>query len=157
MMNKEQVLAKMREKGAEDALALQTKAIAGEVTHTEIIDQEISVPAFDPNKDYSTWGINSPVADEGQVWLLLQPHNASHYEGRPSTLRALWGLAHTKNPENAKPYVAPFGTSGLYQEEECCTDPNYEDPTQVFVCRVRDNAYSPSEYMQNWEKYTPTV
>lgn len=155
MMTKIESLNKMREKGAEDALALQTKAVAGEVTQTEIIDQEIAVPAFDPKKDYSGWKKDSPVADEGQVWLLIQPHNAAHYEGRPSTLRALWGLAHTKNPEKAKPYVAPYGTSGLYAKDECCTDLSYEDPTQVFVSKVDNNAYSPSEYMQNWTKYEP--
>lgn len=153
MMTKEQSLAKMREKGAYDAQVLQTKAVEGSVTETEIINNEISVPAFDPKKDYSKWGVKSPVSDEGQVWLLLQPHNASHYEGRPSTLRALWGLAHTKNPENAKLYVAPYGTSGLYAKGECCTDPNYSDPTQVFISKVDNNAYSPSEYMQNWEMH----
>lgn len=154
MMNKTESLTKMKEKGASDAMELQASANAGTVTETEIIDREVCVPDFDPKKDYTNWKVNSPVSDEGQVWLLLQPHNASHYEGRPSTLRALWGLAHTKNPERAKPYVAPLGTSGLYAKDECCTDPNYEDPTQVFISKVGNNAYSPSEYMQNWEKYT---
>lgn len=154
MMTKEQSLAKMREKGAYDAKILQDGAVAGTVTETEIIDNEISVPAFDGKKDYSNWRVKSPVTDEGQVWLLLQPHNASHHNGRPSTLRALWGLAHTKNPKNAKPFVPSYGTSGLYYKDECCTDPNYEDPTQVFICKVDNNNFRPSEYMDNWEKYT---
>ena len=119
MMTKEQALIKMREKGAYDALKLQDRAVAGEVTQTEIIDQEIAVPAFDPEKDYTNWKSDSPVTDEGQVWVLIQPHNAAHYEGRPSTLRALWGLTHTTNPLKAKPYVAPYGTSGLYNSGEC--------------------------------------
>jgi hypothetical protein len=105
MMNKVESLTKMKEKGAYDALELQTAANEGKVTETEIIDKEISVPVFNPTKDYSSWKVNSPVADEGQVWLLLQPYNAANYEGRPSTLRALWGLAHTKNPDKAKPWV----------------------------------------------------
>lgn len=157
MMTKEQSLAKMREKGAEDAQALQNKAVAGEVTQTEIIDQEISVPAFNPKKDYTGWKKDSPVADEGQVWLLIQPHNAAQYDGRPSTLRALWGLAHTTNPLNAKPFVEPYGTSGLYSAGECCTDPNYADPNQVFISKVNNNAYSPSAYMDNWDVYVPVV
>lgn len=157
MMTKEQALAKMREKGADDALALQTKAVEGRVTQTEIINQEISVPAFDPKKDYTDWKVGSPVTDEGQVWLLLQPYNAANHEGRPSTQRALWGLAHTTNPKKAKPYVDPYGTSGLYFVGECCTDPNYVNPNQVFVSLVDNNAYSPSAYMRNWEVYVPEV
>lgn len=153
-MTKTESLTKMKEKGAYDAQVLQDEAVAKTITETEIIDRENAIPAFNPEKDYSSWKANSPVTDDGQVWLLLQPHNASHYDGRPSTLRALWGLAHTKNPEKAKPYVAPLGTSGLYAKDECCIDPNYEDPDQVFVSKVDNNAYSPSEYMQNWEKYT---
>lgn len=149
MMTKEEMLVKMREKGAEDATALQTKAVAGEVTHTEIIDQEIAVPAFDPKKDYSNWKKDSPVADEGQVWLLIQPHNAAHYEGRPSTNRALWGLAHTKNPAKAKPYVAPYGTSGLYQPDECMIWTDGE----VYRCIApAATEYTPESYAQYWEK-----
>ena len=78
MMTKTEFLEKMREKGAYDARQLQTKAAAGTVTQTEIIDDEIAVPAFDPKKDYSAWPVNSPVSDEGQVWLLLQPSPFRH-------------------------------------------------------------------------------
>lgn len=148
MMTKNESLAKMKEKGASDALELRTKAANGEVTETEIIDNEIAAPAFDPKKDYSEWPVNSPVQDEGQVWLLLQPHNASHYEGRPSTLRALWGLAHTKNPAKAKPYVAPFGTSGLYNTDECVlwTD------GKVYASVMDNNAYDPAAYPAGWKE-----
>ena len=149
-MTKTESLEKMREKGAYDARQLQDKVAAGTVTQTEIIDEEIAVPAFDPQKDYSAWPVNSPVSDEGQVWLLLQPYNAANYEGRPSTLRALWGLAHTKNPAKAKPFVAPYGTSGMYMKGECIlwTD------GKVYVSSADNNVYTPSEYAQNWTLYT---
>lgn len=149
MMDKQEALAKLREKGAYDAQQLQTKAAAGTVTQTEIIDEEIAVPAFDPAKDYSAWPVNSPVSDEGQVWLLIQPYNAANYEGRPSTLRALWGLAHTKNPAKAKPFVAPLGTSGMYMKDECIlwTD------GKVYVSVADNNVYTPAEYAQNWKEY----
>ena len=150
MMTKTESLEKMREKGAYDARQLRDKAAAGTVTQTEIIDEEIAVPTFDSKKDYSAWPVNSPVSDEGQVWLLLQPHNAANYEGRPSTLRALWGLAHTKNPAKAKPFVAPYGTSGMYMKDECIlwTD------GKVYVSVVDNNVYTPAEYAQNWTLYT---
>ena len=149
-MTKTESLEKMREKGAYDARQLRDKAAAGIVTQTEIIDEEIAVPAFDPKKDYSAWPVNSPVSYEGQVWLLIQPHNAANYEGRPSTLRALWGLAHTKNPAKAKPFVAPYGTSGMYMKDECIlwTDGN------VYVSSADNNVYTPAEYAQNWTLYT---
>lgn len=99
--------------------ALELRASAADLTGTEIIDREMDVPAFDPQKDYTAWPAGSPVSDEGQVWLLLQPYNAAHYGGRPSTLRALWGLAHTTNPEKAKAWVDAYGISGMYMTGEC--------------------------------------
>ena len=109
-----------RSLGRADALALREEA--ANLTGTEIIAREHAAPAFDPAKDYSGFPAGSPVTDEEQVWLLLQPHNAAHYTGRPSTLRALWGLAHTKDPAKAKPWVDAYGTSGVYMQGECYVD-----------------------------------
>lgn len=150
-MNKLESLAKMKEKGAYDALELQTAANAGTVTETEIIDREISVPAFNPQKDYSEWPANSPVSDEGQVWLLLQPYNAANYEGRPSSLRALWGLAHTKNPLKAKPFVEPYGTSGVYMMDECVL---WKDGN-VYISIVDNNVWTPEAYSDGWKVWLP--
>lgn len=145
-MNKTESLTKMREKGFYDAKVLQDEAAAGTVTETEIIARETAVPAFDPEKDYTGWPVNSPVADEGQVWLLLQPYNAAHYDGRPSTLRALWGLAHTKDPAKAKPFVEPYGTSGMYMKDECIlwTD------GKVYKSTIDNNVYTPEAYPAGW-------
>lgn len=146
-MTKEGYLQKMRKKGKEDALALQNKATENKATQTEIINQEDCIPNFDPQKDYTSWKANSPVRDEGQVWLLLQPYDANARPGKPSELRALWGLAHTKDPKKAKPWVASFGTSGMYMKDECClwTD------GKVYICLVDNNVYSPVDYARNWK------
>lgn len=109
-----------RSLGRSDALKLRQEA--NSMTGTQIIAQEHCVPAFDPQKDYSAWPAGSPVSDEGQVWTLIQPYNAANHTGRPSTLRALWGLAHTKDPKRAKPWVNPYGTSGMYMKGECYVD-----------------------------------
>lgn len=106
-----------RSLGRSDALKLREEA--ANLTGTQIVDREHSIPAFYPAKDYSAWPIDAPVTDEGQVWLLIQPHNAAHYTGRPSSLRSLWGLAHTTNPAKAKPWVDAYGTSGVYMTGEC--------------------------------------
>lgn len=109
-----------RSLGRADALKLREEA--KNLTGTKIIDREHSIPAFAPQKDYSSFPVGAPVTDEGQVWLLIQPYNAAHYVGRPSALRALWGLAHTTNPAKAKPWVDPYGTSGMYMTGECYKD-----------------------------------
>lgn len=119
-LTQKQMAEAMYNQGVVDALELRNNA-AG-MTGTHIIDEEHCAPAFDPQKDYSQWPAGGPVKDEGQVWLLIQPHNAANYNGRPATLRALWGIAHTKDPAKAKPWVDPYGTSGMYMTGECYLD-----------------------------------
>lgn len=136
MMTKENSLEILRQQGKADALDLQGRA--ADMTGTEIIAEENKVPAFDPAKDYTKWPVGAPVADDDQVWTLLQPHNAAHYTGRPADLRALWGLAHTTDPAKAKPYVAPYGTSGLYMVDEVCI---YEG--HIFRNKHDRNEYPP--------------
>lgn len=103
--------------GRENAMKLRDNAKS--MTGTEIIDREQDAAQYDPKKDYSGYPAGTPVRDDGQVWLLIQPHNAAHYAGRPATLRALWGLAHTTNAAKAKAWVDPYGTSGMYMAGEC--------------------------------------
>lgn len=146
-MTKQETLRKMREMGLMEARALQTDAAGNVITETQIIGREEAAPRFDPSKDYSGWPARSPVRDGGQVWLLLIPHNAAHYTGRPADLRALWGLAHTTDPEKAKAWVAPYGTSGLYQRGECCKVDGV-----VYRSTEDDNPYSPTDYPAWWEK-----
>ena len=86
----------MYREGRRAALDLQERA--PDMTGTELIAEEIDVPAWDAQKDYTGWKAGCPAADEGQVWILLIPHNAAHYTGRPSGIRSLWGLAHTTDP-----------------------------------------------------------
>ena len=145
MITGRETLDIMYQEGRRQALDLQKRS--GSMTGTEIIAKETNVPAFDPTKDYSSWPVGAPVADSGQIWTLLQPYNAAHYSGRPADLRALWGLAHTTDPAKAKPFVAPYGTSGLYMAGECCTEGG-----AVFRSKQNNNPYAPSAYPQWWEE-----
>jgi len=149
MTNREVVLSALKTQGKADALDLRSRA--PEMDGTGLIAEEEKVPAFDPKKDYSAWAAGSPVADEGQVWTLLQPYNAAHYEGRPSTLRALWGLAHTTDPAKAKPWVDPYGTSGMYQLGECY---KAEDGT-VYRAMQNDLVYPADVLPGAWEAVYP--
>ena len=135
-----------RSLGRSDALALRKEAAS--LTGTQIIDREHSVPAFDPQRDYTKYPAGAPVSDEGQVWILLQPYNAAYSPGRPSTLRALWGLAHTTNPEHAKAWVDPYGTSGLYKRGEC-----YKKPDGTVWRSLDDNQDHDADALPNrWEQ-----
>lgn len=122
VLQREKAHAKSLGKAQGKLDALDLAGRAAEMDGTSIIAEENHIPAFNPNTDYSKVPVGAPVADEGQVWLLLQQHNAAHQTGRPSTLRALWGLAHTKDPAKAKAWVDAYGTSGMYMTDECYKD-----------------------------------
>ena len=139
------VMETLRRQGKSSALALREKS--PEMTGTQLIAEEDFIPDYDPNKDYSGWKAGSPVRDEGQVWTLIQPHNAAHYPGRPSGNRALWGLAHTTDPAKAKPYVAPYGTSGLYHSGEFVI---WTDGLTYECTAPTGTNFSPGEYPDGW-------
>lgn len=129
------------------ANALRLRAEAANLSGTQIIEREHDAPPFDPQKDYRAYPIGAPVTDEGQVWLLLQPHNAANYNGRPSQLRALWGLAHTTDPKRAKPWVDPYGTSGMYMRGEV-----YKDAGGTVWRAIEDNlVFTAAVYPRGWE------
>ena len=130
--------------------ALELRAASVDMTGTEIIDREHDAPAFDPQKDYSGWPVGSPVRDNGQVWLLIQPYNAAHYAQRPADLRALWGLAHTKDPAKAKPWVDAYGTSGMYMTDECYIDEN----GVVWRCLQANVVHPASALPSAWQEVT---
>ena len=130
-----------RVQGKSDALDLAARAPG--LDGTAIIAEETKVPAWSEKADYSSCEQGIPVSDEGQVWILLIPHRAADYVGRPASLRALWGLAHTKDPEKAKPWVASYGTSGLYMIDECCTYPAADGSIHTFRNLYDNNEFPP--------------
>lgn len=127
--------------------ALKLRENAANMTGTEIIDNEQNAAYFNPQKDYSTYSIGAPVRDNGQVWILLQPHNASFYNGRPETLRSLWGLAHTTNSKKAKLWVAPYGTSGMYMKDECYKT----EEGIIYRCKQDNTVHDAASYPNGWE------
>lgn len=138
----------MRAKGAADAADLRQRA--GELDGTGIIAEELKIPAFDPDKDYSAWPAGSPVREEvdgeWQVYKLITPHNAANYPGStPSNTPALWSVCHTKDPALAKPWMEPSGTSGMYMTGECCTEGGH-----VWQSTMDNNVWTPSGYPQGW-------
>lgn len=145
MDSKTLVLELLRSLGQRDAAEL--RQTASTMTGTEIIAAERAVPVWNAQQDYSDWPTGAPVADEGQVWLLLQPHNAAHYQGRPSTLRALWGLAHTTDHARAKPWVDAHGASGMYMQGECYLAAD----GAVYRCLVDNTIHNAEALPGAWE------
>lgn len=131
----------MYEEGRRNALDLASRA--PEMDGTAVIAEESHIPAWREDADYSGKPTGIPVQDEGQVWLLLIPHRAADYVGRPATLRSLWGLAHTKDPARAKPWVGPYGQSGWYLLDECCTWPHPDGTTHVHRNKHDKNEFPP--------------
>ena len=149
MTSKDVVLEAMRSLGKADALALRARA--PEMDGTGLIAEEGKIPEFDGSKDYSGWAAGSPVWEavegERQVFTLITPHNASHYPGsKPSNTPALWSIRHTKDPQKAKAYLAPSGTSGLYEVDECAVEAGH-----VWRSNQAGNAFSPTAYPAYWE------
>ena len=145
-MTKDEAIIKMKEKVADDALNLRGRAST--MDGTAIIAEESKVPDFDAQKDYSACPVGTPVADEGQVWKLIQPYNAANYSGRPSTLRALWGLCHTTDPAKAKPWVDAHGTSGMYMKNECYKAAD----GKVYRCKQDNCVHDAAALPSAWEE-----
>lgn len=149
MNSKELVLSIFRDKGAADALDLRRRA--PQLDGTALIAEEEKIPRFDGSKDYTSWPSGAPVWEEvegeRQIYTLITPHNASYYPGSsPSTLPALWSIRHTKDPAKTKVWLAPSGTSGLYEVDECCTQNSH-----VWKNRQAGNAFSPEAMPSYWE------
>lgn len=144
MTNKEITLSAMRTMGRADALDLASRLDG--MSDTEIINEEEKIPHWSQDKDYTGYAAGFAVQDFGQVYGLIQPHDASHYPSQgPADLRALWSVKHTTNPYKAKAYVPPLGTSGLYMKDEC-----YRDGNTVYISAIDNNAYTFEEYPQGW-------
>ena len=151
MTDMELVVQTLSELGRLKAENIRTKTVNKEIDDTELIDNEDFIPNW-KQMNYSNVAVGTPVRDPhdetGQVYKLWQQHDATNQpDWHPAAAVSLWDIAHTKNPEKAKPYVAPQGTRGLYQKGEVMiwTD------GKVWRSTADNNAYTPESYAQYWE------
>lgn len=144
--NKSFVLSVFRENGKRDALDLRYRA--KDMDDTAIIAEEQKIPHWDAQRDYSDFPVGAPVVYNGNIFGLLQPHNAAHYYGaNPENSPALWSVKHTKDAAHAKSWLAPSGTSGLYMTDECCVCDG-----RTWRSNHDNNPYSPTEYAAWWDE-----
>lgn len=145
MTSKERVLQRERNRGRLAALDLAKRA--PEMDGTAIIAEEDHVPAWSEAAVYTAEMVGYPVRDNGQVYTILQPHTPAHNPGvRPADLPAIYSIKHTTDPAKAKPYMAPNGTSGVYNTGDCCTDAGH-----VHRSKIESNVWSPAAYPDGWE------
>ena len=145
-MNKDELTKGMYDYGRNEALKLRQEAISGSADGAAIIAKEEFVPEWREGP-YNTVG--AVVREGTQIYRVLQAHDSTGNPGwKPSATPALFEVYHTKDPAKAKPYVAPYGTSGLYDKDEVCL---WTDGI-VYKSLVDNNAYSPADYAANWEK-----
>lgn len=145
MTSKERVLQRERDRGK--AAALELAARAPQMDGTALIEEQDNVPAWSEKAVYTTKHVGFPVQDDGQVYTILMPHTPAHNPGsRPAGLRAIYSLQHTKDPAMAKPWMAPYGTSGLYAVDECAIDADH-----VWRNLYANNEFAPSVLPERWE------
>lgn len=145
MTSKERVLQRERDRGRLDALDLAARAL--ELDGTALIAEEDKIPAWSETAVYTTDHVGCPVQDAGQVYTILMPHTPAHNPGaRPADLRAIYSLQHTKDPKKAKPWMASYGTSGLYNVDECAVDASH-----VWRNTYANNEFAPSVLPERWE------
>lgn len=126
--------------------ALELRIAAPELTDTEIIDQEFFVPHWKEGPQVK----DAPLQYEGQVYRVLQAHDSTgNPSWTPDTQSALFSICHTKNPIHAKPWIAPSGTSGMYQLGDCYIDDNQIIWRQIFD---GDNVYDAATLPERWEQ-----
>ena len=148
----------MYEEGRRNALDLAARAT--EMDGTAIIAEEDNIPAWREDAVYTAAHVGFPVQDRGQVYTIEMPHTPAHNPGaRPADLRAIYNLKHTKDPAKAKPWMTPYGTSGLYEVDECCTYLAADGSTHVFRNKHDKNEFPPLtlNVEDRWEDLGPAA
>lgn len=132
--------------GREKALELREQAAS--LTDTEVIRQEAFIPEWKPGPQLLEALVKRSALD--QVYRVLQAHDSTvSPEWAPESQPALFGVCHTTDPEKAKPWAEPQGTSGVYRKDECYRDEAGQVWWQVYE---GDNVYDAAELPERWER-----
>lgn len=155
MTSKERVLSREQDRGhvrgKADARNLASRTVNENLDGTAIIAEQDHVPAWSEAAVYTLNHVGYPVQDGDQVYTILSPHRPADNPGfRPADLPAIYSIKHTTDPDRAKPYMPPNGTSGAYKTGDCCV---YDGVVYRSVFEG-DNVWSPADYPAGWEEVT---
>lgn len=146
MLDKNSVLALIKEQGKQDAQALQDRA--ENMSGTELYEEKGKIPEFSAAIAKANM-LDRPIgfvcrSSSGRVVKLLQNYDSTIYTQEPEELPAQWGFKWSTDPLEALPFVA-ISTSP-YDTGDCCTDEGV-----TYRSKIDNNVWRPSEYAQGWE------
>lgn len=130
--------------GREKALELREEAPT--LSDSDLINQELFIPTWRQGPQI----LDAPVRYEGQVYRVLQAHDSTNNsDWTPLNTPALFGICHTKYPDKAKPWVQPYGTSGMYYQNDC-----YIDDEGIIWQQIYDggNVYDAMTLPERWKQ-----
>ena len=118
---------------------------APNLSDTEVIDNELFVPEWKEGQQV----LGAVTGYNGQVYRVLQAHDSTGIPTwNPVGAPSLFSVCHTKNPAKAKPWVTPYGTSGMYTLGDCYIDGQGTVQRQIYD---GDNIYDAVAMPERWE------
>ena len=140
------ILEALKRVGHMVAEELQGKS--SEMTGTELYDEKLFIPDFNPERQYLNFKIGYVCKSAaGRVVKLLQPYDSTIYTQQPEELPAQWGFYWSQNPAEALPFIS-LSTSP-YGKGDCCTENDI-----VYRSLIDNNTWAPSAYAAGWETVT---
>lgn len=142
---RERVLARERERGKQDAQALQSGAAT--MTGTQLYAAKDRIPTFAAacaRKNMSERAAGFVCrSTAGRVVRLLQGYDSSIYQQEPEELPAQWGYVWSTDPAEALPFAAL--STAPYMTGDCC-----EHDGQIWRSVIDNNVWSPADYPAGW-------
>lgn len=150
LSNREIVLETLSQYAADMARVIQ--ASAGDMSGTELYDQEAFIPDFaeavkQRNMLERKAGRDGFVcrSTAGRVVQLVQNYDSEIFTSEPEELPAQWGFKWSTDPAKALPFIA-LSTSP-YNTGDCCTEDG-----DTFRSKYNGNVHAPSAWPDGWEK-----
>lgn len=150
LSNREIVLETLSQYAADMARVIQ--ASAGDMSGTELYDQEAFIPDFaeavkQRNMLERKAGRDGFVcrSTAGRVVQLVQNYDSEIFTAEPEELPAQWGFKWSTDPAKALPFIA-LSTSP-YNTGDCCAENG-----DTFRSKYDDNVHAPSAWPGGWEK-----
>lgn len=149
MLSKEQVLQGIKDMGASDAAALQTRS--PEMDGTALYAEDEKIPDFLAAKAKKNMLERKAGQQDGfvckssagRVVRLIQVYDSETYPQEPEELPAQWRFVWSTDPKKALPFVAM--STSPYNVDDCCTEGEH-----VYRSTLANNVWAPSAYPQGW-------
>lgn len=92
------------------------------------------------------YNVGDVRTSNGKPYECILDHDSTNNPTWDISVRTLWKPYHSRKKEYALPYEAPTGSHDMYLNGEYMVFDG-----EIYLCKL-DTSYSPSEYVQAWEK-----